>query len=108
VALTADVPKTSRVAGLGVAVIAQHSGRPIYPVAFASSRRIELNNWDRSHVNLPFSRIALVVEKPVRVKPDAGDRALENARKLVQERLNAATARAEALVGRGAEAKHGR
>lgn len=108
VALTADVPKTSRVASLGVAVIAQHSGRPIYPVAIASSRRIELNNWDRSHVNLPFSRIALVAEKPVRVKREAGSRALESARKLVQERLNTATARAEALVGRGREARHGR
>src|SRR5512135_2859615 len=32
VALTADVPKVSRVAGMGVVKLAQHSGRPIYPV----------------------------------------------------------------------------
>ena len=37
VALTADVPKVSRVAGLGVVKLAQHSGRPIYPVAIATS-----------------------------------------------------------------------
>ena len=48
VALTADVPKVARVAGLGVVKLAQHSGRPIYAVAIASSRRIELDNWDRS------------------------------------------------------------
>ena len=57
VALTADVPKISRVAGPGIVRLARDSGRPIYPVAIASSRRIELNNWDRSAVNLPFSRL---------------------------------------------------
>src|ERR1700757_2778462 len=47
VALTADVPKVSRVAGMGVVKLAQHSGRPIYPVAIATSRRIEFDNWDK-------------------------------------------------------------
>ena len=51
IAMTADVPKVSRVAGLGIVKLAQHSGRPIYPVAMASSRRIELDNWDRSAVD---------------------------------------------------------
>ena len=40
VALTADVPKISRVAGPGIVRLARDSGRPIYPVAIASSRRI--------------------------------------------------------------------
>src|SRR6202140_1201789 len=35
VALTADVPKISRVAGLGVVTLARYSGRPIYPIAIA-------------------------------------------------------------------------
>ena len=55
-ALTADVPKVSRVAGLGIIKLASESGRPIFPVSLATSRRIVLNNWDRSEVNLPFSR----------------------------------------------------
>ena len=58
--MTADVPKVARIAGLGVVKLAQHSGRPIYAVAMASSRRIELDNWDRSAINLPFSRMGLV------------------------------------------------
>jgi lysophospholipid acyltransferase (LPLAT)-like uncharacterized protein len=107
VALTADVPKVARVASVGVAVIAQHSGRPIYPVAIASSRRIEINSWDRAHLNLPFSKIAVVFGEPVRVAQDASDAALEAARQLVEERLNAVTARAEALVGRGGGSGHG-
>ena len=107
VALTADVPKVSRAASLGVVTIALHSGRPIYPVAITSSNRIAVKSWDRAHFNLPFSRIALVVAEPVNVPKDASDAALEAARKLVEERLNAVTARAEALVGRGGGVGHG-
>src|SRR6266540_2581794 len=59
VALTADVPKVSRVAGIGIIKLAQLSGRPILPVAMASSRRRVLDNWDRTAVNLPFSRIGM-------------------------------------------------
>ena len=103
VALTADVPKISRVAGPGIVRLARDSGRPIYPVAIASSRRVELNNWDRSVINLPFSRMAGVVGDPVRVLPDATDAALELARKAVEDALNAATARAYAIVDRTAE-----
>ena len=56
VAMTADVPKVSRVAGLGIVKLAQLSGRPIYPVAIATRRRIVLDNWDRTTINLPFGR----------------------------------------------------
>src|SRR5207245_232479 len=55
IALTADVPKVARVAGLGIVTLARESGRPIFPVAVATSRRLELANWDRSAINLPFS-----------------------------------------------------
>lgn len=103
VALTADVPKISRVAGPGIVRLARDSGRPIYPVAIASSRRIELNNWDRSAINLPFSRMAGVVGEPIRVAADADDATLELARKAVEDKLNAATARAYAIVDRTTE-----
>jgi lysophospholipid acyltransferase (LPLAT)-like uncharacterized protein len=103
VALTADVPKVSRVAGGGIVRLARDSGRPIYPIAIASSRRVELDNWDRSAINLPFSRMAGVVGDPVRVSADATDADLEEARRAVEDRLNAATARAYALADRTAE-----
>ena len=99
-ALTADVPKIARVAGLGIIKLAQASGRPIYPAAIATSRRFELNNWDRSAVNLPFSRLALVVGEPIRVATDADTGALEAARSRLQEALNKATSRAYAIVDR--------
>ena len=99
VALTADVPKISRVAGRGVIALARHSGRPIYPIAIATNRRIVAKSWDRASIDLPFASGGAVAAEPVRVAMDADDAELETARKLVQERLNAATARAEKLAG---------
>jgi len=98
IALSADVPKVARVAGLGIIKLAQASGRPIYPSAIATSRRIVLNNWDRTTINLPFSRGAGVAAEPMSVALDADDAALEAARRLLEERLNAATRRAYDLV----------
>ena len=99
-ALTADIPKVSRVAGAGIVTLARFSGRPIYPVAAATSRRIELSNWDRTEVNLPFGRFAIVVGAPIRVLSDADETAQEIARQAVEAGLNAATARAHELVAR--------
>lgn len=98
VASTADVPKISRRAGLGIVTLASLSERPIYPCAIATSRRFELNNWDRSTINLPFGRGALVFGDPIRVPAKADRTVLEQARLQVESALNAATARAYALV----------
>jgi lysophospholipid acyltransferase (LPLAT)-like uncharacterized protein len=100
VALTADVPKLARLAGLGIVKLASASGRPIYPIATATSRRLELNNWDRTAINLPFGRGARVAGRPVRVPADANGPALEAARRALEDSLNAATARAYALADR--------
>ena len=108
VALTADVPKVSRVAGLGIVMLARESGRPIFPVALATSRRYVLDNWDKTTINLPFSRGAAVCGEPVRVPPDATDETLEQYRRQVEENLNAATARAYAIAdNRGGDAERG-
>jgi len=97
-ALTADVPKISRVAGRGIVKLAALSGRPIYPIAIATRRRIELDNWDRSVINLPFSRGGAVVPEPIVVPPGADEATLESCRSQLEVALNAATARAYALA----------
>jgi lysophospholipid acyltransferase (LPLAT)-like uncharacterized protein len=94
VAMTADIPKIARVAGLGVVKLAQHSGRPIYAVAMASSRRVELDNWDRTAINLPFGRIGVVASEAIFVPSDADREALEAARQRVENDLNRVTTRA--------------
>jgi hypothetical protein len=98
VAMTADVPKIARVAGLGVVKLAQHSGRPIYLVAMASSRRIELDNWDRTAINLPFSRVGITAGGPIFVSREADSAALEDVRQKLEVELNRLTKRAYELA----------
>ena len=98
VALSADVPKVSRIAGLGIIKLAQASGRPIHAIAIATHWRIVLDNWDRSTINLPFSRGAGVVPEPLHVPADIDDAGLEAARQELENRLNAATRRAYEIV----------
>ncbi|MEP9352358.1 lysophospholipid acyltransferase family protein [Xanthobacter sp. KR7-65] len=103
VAMTADVPKIARKVGLGVVTIARYSGRPIIPLAMATRNRITLKSWDRASLNLPLGRGAAVVGEPVYVARDVDEAGLHAARDLLQARLEAATARAEALArSRGA------
>lgn len=106
VALTADVPKISRVAGFGVVTLARYSGRPIYPIAIATSRRITARSWDRASIDLPFGRGGASAGEPIRVAAGAGEEELEAARQLVEQRLNAATIRAEELAGLREEERH--
>jgi lysophospholipid acyltransferase (LPLAT)-like uncharacterized protein len=99
-ALTADVPKVARVAGLGIITLGRMSQRPIIPVAVATSRRIVLDNWDRSAVNLPFSRFAIVAGEPLTVPADADEAMMEQCRATVQQRLVQVTERAYEIVDR--------
>ena len=107
VTLTADVPKVARVAGTGIVKLAQMSGRPIYPLAIANSRRIVLNSWDRSAIPLPFGRMAGVLGDPIGVSETASPDEIESARRSVEDGLNAATARAYALCDRRGDRQHG-
>lgn len=100
VASTADVPKRARVAGLGIIMLARESGRPIMPFAMATSRFIRLNNWDRTTINLPFGRGALVGIEEINVPPDADAETMEKLRAQLEATLNEATRRAYAQVGR--------
>jgi lysophospholipid acyltransferase (LPLAT)-like uncharacterized protein len=107
VALTADVPKRSRVAGLGIIMLARESGRPIMPFAMATSRFIRLNNWDRTTINMPFGRGILVGGDVIAVPPDADSETMERLRERLEATLNDATRRAYVEIGRPDEAGHG-
>ena len=106
-ALTADVPKRSRVAGLGVIMLARETGRPIVPFAMATSRFLRLNNWDRTTINLPFGRGAVVASDVMVVPPDADAETMEKLRVQLEASLNQATREAYAKIGRPEEAVHG-
>ncbi len=100
VAMIADIPHgTPREAGLGVVTLAKVSGRPIVPLAIATSRRKVLERtWDKTTINLPFGRRAVAVGEPIFVPADAGPELLEAKRREVTEALNASTRRAYGLV----------
>ncbi|WP_457091711.1 lysophospholipid acyltransferase family protein [Microvirga sp. P5_D2] len=99
VVMTADIPKISRICGVGIVTLAQMSGRPIVPVAVVTSRRIDFNSWDRASIGLPFGRGAIVLGEPVHVPRDADAAALEGHRLTVERELDRIHERAYALVG---------
>jgi len=102
VAMIADIPHgTPRDAGLGIVMLAKFSGRPVVPVALATSRRkIIASSWDKTTINLPFGRKAVVVGVPVFVPSDADESLLELKRREVTASLDAATEKAYGLVDR--------
>lgn len=106
-ALTADVPKVARKAGLGIIMLARESGRPILPVAIATSRFKRLNNWDRTVIHLPFGRGVIAAGEILRVPRDADGETMQRLRAQLEERLNEVTSRAYRLVGLPDEGLHG-
>ena len=105
-ALTADVPKVSRRAGLGIIMLARESGRPIVPVAIATSRFRRLKNWDRSVIHLPFGRGVITGSEVIKVPRDADGAAMEILRAKLEADLNTLTSRAYGIVGRPDEGMH--
>jgi 3-deoxy-D-manno-octulosonic-acid transferase len=100
VAMTADVPPgPARHAGEGIAMLASLSGRPVVPMAIATKRRLAMPTWSAFTINLPFTRLAIVIGDPVWV-PQANDaEALERGRTAIETALAETTARAYALAG---------
>ncbi len=107
-ALTADVPKVSRKAGLGIIMLARESGRPIMPVAIATSRFRRLKNWDRSVIHLPFGRGIIMAGELIRVPLDADAEIMEILRQQLETQLNEITRHAYAAVGRSDEGPDGK
>jgi len=64
---TADIPpEPGRNVSLGMIALARRSGRPVYAIATATSRRKILDRvWDKMQINFPFSVIGFACEGPV-------------------------------------------
>ncbi len=100
VAMVADIPNgTPRDAGLGIVMLARISGRPIFPAAYASSRRKTVQrSWDKMTISLPFGRCAMVLGDPIQVPEDADDAQMETLRQYVTQSLNKVTKNAHDLA----------
>ena len=100
ICMTADVPPgPARRVGEGIVTLARLSGRPIFPVALATSRFISLDTWSRMTINLPWSKLAAAGGPAIHVPRDATAEQLEALRKQVENRLNEAMRQAYALAG---------
>lgn len=64
---TADIPpEPGRKVSLGMITLARRTGRPVYAIATATSRRKVLDRvWDKMQLNFPFSTIAFACEGPL-------------------------------------------
>ena len=100
VAMTADVPPgPARRAGEGIATLASLSGRPVVPLAIATSRLIATPTWSAFTINLPFSNLAIVIGDPVYVPQTNDAEIIEEGRIAIERALAEVTARAYALAG---------
>ncbi len=100
VAITPDGPDGPAMsATAGVIQVARLSGAPIFPIAYATSRRRILASWDRFHLPLPFGRGIFLVDPPIMVPADATDAEAEALRARLEARLRAITAEADRRMG---------
>jgi lysophospholipid acyltransferase (LPLAT)-like uncharacterized protein len=106
VGITPDGPRgPAMVASSGIVNVARLAGVPIVPITFATSRRRVLSTWDRFHLALPLGRGVFLWGEPIEVARDLDDAGLEQARLLVETRMNALAEEAERRVGRAARGK---
>jgi lysophospholipid acyltransferase (LPLAT)-like uncharacterized protein len=99
IGITADIPKTSRIVGPGVILLAKLSGRPIRPCAVVTSSRIDFDTWDHASLGLPFGRGVIALGEPIRVARDASPDDMEAARRALEIGLDRLHERAYALIG---------
>jgi lysophospholipid acyltransferase (LPLAT)-like uncharacterized protein len=73
----------------GIVKLAQLSGVPLVPVAWAARRAWVLKTWDRFVVPRPFTTIVVAVGEPVSVPRDADDVKVEQIQRVMEDRLQA-------------------
>ena len=72
---TADIPpEPGRKVSAGMLAVARQSGRPIFAIATASSRRKVLERvWDKMQLNFPFSTVSYAMEGPFYLTEETSD-----------------------------------
>lgn len=71
VGIIPDGPRgPAKVLSEGIIHLAKHSQAPIMPLAYAISRYITFNSWDRFQLPLPFSRGVFIYGDPIYIPAD--------------------------------------
>jgi lysophospholipid acyltransferase (LPLAT)-like uncharacterized protein len=94
-AFTVDGPRGPRYeAKLGPVLLAKKTGDPLLPFLLESKKFWTVGSWDQPQIPKPFSRVKLMIEKPIYVSSSASDDELELKRLELQSTL-------DSLVERG-------
>lgn len=93
--------RTRREVTGGLIRLAKKTGRPIVPLAIATSRSFTIHSaWDKSTVNLPFSQGSVVFGDPIIIPPDIGQDDEEDLRREVGRRIDDANRKAAEIASR--------
>ncbi|MDD5687081.1 MAG: lysophospholipid acyltransferase family protein [Elusimicrobia bacterium] len=96
VAFTPDGPRgPQRMVQPGVISVAQKSGLPIIPIAYASKRKYVVRHWDEFHIPYPFNKVSVCHGKPIYVNENDN---LENKSKELKDAIDMITLQADSLI----------
>ncbi len=88
VGITPDGPRgPAMTVKSGIVNVARLARVPIVPVVFATSRRWELNTWDRFYLALPFGRGLYLWGEPIEIPDDIDEPGIERTRLLIETRM---------------------
>jgi lysophospholipid acyltransferase (LPLAT)-like uncharacterized protein len=91
-AFTVDGPRGPRYeAKKGPVLLAKKTGNPMMPFVVECRRFWTVKSWDRLQVPRPFSRAKLIIGKPIYIRADADDDAIETGRMELQRSLDELT-----------------
>lgn len=88
VCVTPDGPKGPRYrVQPGVIKIAQATSTDIIPIHIRYGAAWRMKTWDRFVIPLPFSRVTIIFDTPIRIEKGISEEAFEAARRSLQETL---------------------
>lgn len=100
VGITPDGPRgPAETASSGIVNLARLAGVPIVPIVFATSHCRVLRSWDRFRLALPFGRGIFLWGEPIEIDSELDAEGVEQARHLVETRMNELAHEADRRVG---------
>jgi len=78
----------ARRAQIGLLLISQATGAPVYPMRSWARRKLFAPTWDKTMIPLPFNRLVFMLGEPIHVPADADRGTLERLRAELEHRLN--------------------
>ena len=82
----------------GPGFLAKKTNVVLIPIGAAISRGIEMDQWDKFAIPLPFSQAVIVVGEPMHIDSKANDEILEAARLALENEMNRCVAFAESKL----------